>query len=127
VEDSPRDTTQDWLLPEGKEPPLLGELEERIDEAITIAKASEAAIASIGASAFDAAEQAQRAADHAHRSAELAAKASEAMAADRLPAVAGGTPEDDSLRGFTQRADRVVARLRALERRPLVAAHRPRR
>ena len=120
MEDSPRDTTQDWLLPEGKEPPLLGELEERIDEAITIAKASETAIASIGAAAFDAAEQARRAADQAHRSAELAEKASATMAEDRRRrTVAGAMPEDASLRGFTQRADRVVARLRALERRPL--------
>jgi hypothetical protein len=127
MEASPRDTTQDWLLPEDARPPLLGELEERIDEAVTIARASEAAVASIGAAAFDAAEQAKRAAEQARRSAELAEKASTAMAEDRRRrTVAGAMPEDASLRGFTQRADRVVARLRALERRPPVAARRPR-
>jgi hypothetical protein len=123
-----RDSTQDWLLPKDAEPPLLGELEERIDEAITIARASEAAITSIGAVAFDAAEQARRAAEQAHRSAELAERASVTMAEDRRRrTVAGAMPEDSSLRGFTQRADRVVARLRALERRPQIAARRPRR
>ncbi len=71
----------------------------------------------VGAAALDAAEQARRAA-------ELAERASAAMLADRArsagrpptplrPAPRSG-PEDDSLRAFSARADRVVARLRQL-------------
>lgn len=102
-----RDSTQDWLLPEGSAPPLLSELEQRIDEALAIARASEKAVVEVGAAALDAAQQARRAADIAER----------ATAA----ALGGATPEpgeDVALRRFSERADRVVARLRALERRP---------
>jgi hypothetical protein len=107
-----RDSTQDWLLPEGSAPPLLGELEQRIDEALTIAKASEKAAVAIGDAALDAARQARRAAEIAER-ATAAALAGPERRGER-------PPEDAALRSFSERADRVVARLRALDRRPRV-------
>jgi len=110
MEGSERDRTEDWLLPAEKAPPLLGELELRIDEALTIARASEEAVTLVGAAAIDAAKQAVRAA-------ELAERAS-AAALDASRAAFAGPPEDASLRSFSERADRVVARLRALERLP---------
>src|SRR4051812_33213028 len=58
-----RDSTQDWLLPEAAAPPLLSELEERIDEALIVAKASEKAVMEVGDAALEAASQARRAAD----------------------------------------------------------------
>jgi hypothetical protein len=111
MESSERDSTRDWLIPGHTAPPLLGELVQRIDEALAIARASEKAVMTVGAAALDAAE-------HAHRSAELAEWASAAMLDDRRREVVGAASEDDSMRGFSERADRVVARLRALERLP---------
>jgi len=104
-----RDSTQDWLLPEGAAPPLLSELEGRIDEALTIARSSERAVVAVGEMALDAAEQARRAADLAER-----ASAAALAAQPSLPE----PPEEAAMRRFSERADRVVARLRALERRP---------
>lgn len=124
MEASERDSTQDWLLPEGSEPPLLSELEQRIDEALIIAKASEKAVVEVGEAALDAAQQARRAADIAERAtaaalSAVAAGASRASAPDSAsPAAAPEKHEDAALRSFSERADRVVARLRALERRP---------
>ncbi len=109
MEGAERDSTHDWLLPEGARPPLLGELEQRIDEAVVIARSSERAAIAVGDAALDAAQQARRAADLAERASEAALQAGEAASI-----VAA---EDVSLRGFSERADRVVARLRALERR----------
>jgi hypothetical protein len=124
-----RDSTDDWVLPAGSRPATLAHLEQRVDHALAVARASEAAALEIGAAALDAAEQARRAA-------ELAERASAAPRAG-LPAVdvsadyasppgnvdgeaeaddAGGF---DSFRHFTERADHVMARLRALERVPL--------
>jgi len=120
-----RDNTQDWLIPEHAAPPLLSELEQRIDEAVVIAKASEKAVIQVGAAALDAAQEARRAAD-------LAARATAAVLEGGVPR-SGSVPveppadapaavakpaEDAALRRFSERADRVVARLRALERRP---------
>jgi hypothetical protein len=115
MEGSKRDDTQDWLLPEGSAPPLLSELEERIDEALIVAKASEKAAIEIGDAALDAAAQARRAADLAERASEAALSASAAPAPEPLPP----REEDPVLRSFSERADRVVARLRALERLPI--------
>jgi hypothetical protein len=123
------DTTQDWQLPDSGRPPLIGELVERIDEALATARASEAAVMTVGAAALDAAEQARRAA-------ELAERASSAMLAERRPRPGGrvapetdgaapfaaAAAEDDGLRDFAARADRVAARLRELERLPVVGA-----
>jgi hypothetical protein len=116
MEGSHRDSTQDWLLPDEAVPPLLSELEERIDEAVATARASEAALETVGASAREAASQARRAADIAERAAATALdaqKRSEALAAS--PAV------DENMRRFGERADRVVRRLRKLERLPIRA------
>ena len=117
MEASARDSTRDWLLPGQSRPPLVGELEDRIDEALATARASEAAVMKVGAAALDAAEQARRAA-------ELAERASAAMLADGVPPAGRrpttlrpappSGPEEDSLRAFSARADRVVARLRQL-------------
>jgi hypothetical protein len=109
MESGERDDTQDWLLPEGAGPPLLSELEGRIDEALIIAKASEKAVMAVGDAALDAAQQARRAAEMAERAAEAALSAS-----PPAPPVAVGPYEDVALRNFSERADRVVARLRAV-------------
>jgi hypothetical protein len=102
-----------WALPERSRPPLLGELVERIDEALATARASEAAVMTVGAAALDAAEQARRAA-------ELAERASAAIDRNGAPPPAtrfdGGTIDD-----FTARADRVAERLQRLQRLPLSA------
>ena len=112
------DSTQDWLLPEHSRPPLIGELERRIDTAIAIARASEAAVMTVGAAALDAAEQARRAA-------ELAQRASAAQAAQAVQAVKPAAAEpESSLADFTARADQISARLRKLQRRPLLAPSR---
>jgi len=111
VEGAERDNTQDWLLPEGSAPPLLSELEERIDEALVIAKASEQAVMAVGDAALDAAQQARRAAEMAERASEAALSAA---AVAPVAAVPGLPYEDVALRNFSERADRVVARLRAV-------------
>ena len=146
AEGTERDSTQDWLLPEGSAPPLLADLELRIDEALAIARASEEAVGAVGVAAIDAAKQARRAAELAERASEAALSVSRASAprpaeaAGRVavaspaedfdqsarprppepvgPVSAAGPVNDASLRNFSERADRVVARLRALERRP---------
>jgi hypothetical protein len=120
MESTERDNTQDWLLPEGAVPPLLSELEGRIDEALIIAKASERAVMAVGDAALDAAQQARRAAELAERASAAALSASRSEpAAPPAPQVLSA--EDAALRNFSERADRVMARLRALER-PLVPA-----
>lgn len=119
MEGSDRDSTQDWLLSEEALPPLLSELELRIDEALATAKASEAAALTVGTSALEAATQARRAADLAERAATTALEAQKrSEEAVRRPV------EDESMRRFTERADRVVRRLRRIERLPLGAAGR---
>jgi hypothetical protein len=112
MEGATRDTTQDWLAPEHSRPPLIGELERRIEEALVTARASEAAVMTVGAAALDAAEQARRAAELAERAsvAALGARRRE----DPIP-----RPEDGGLRIFHARADFVAARLRELQRLPL--------
>jgi hypothetical protein len=112
MEAAERDSTQDWLIPESAAPPLLSELEQRIDEALVIAKASEKAVMAVGDAALDAAEQARRAADMAERATAAALSVEAASGAAN-----GQPPEDAALRSFSERADRVVARLRALDRR----------
>ena len=109
MEGAERDSTQDWQLPEGAAPPLLSELEERIDEALIIAKASEKAVMAVGDAALDAAQQARRAAEMAERAAEAALNA-----APPAHPVAAAPYEDVALRNFSERADRIVARLRAV-------------
>jgi len=159
-----RDSTADWLLPVEATPPLVGELEAKVDEAIVlarsseraaqasretafaseqraraseetaraserIARASEDAVRAIGAQVAEIGDRAADAAMQARRAADLAERASEAaltVARDPAPAAgqdpggpdpAAGSLEDAWLRGFTERADRVMARLQAVERR----------
>jgi hypothetical protein len=102
------DATHEWRLPEAEKPPLIGELVERIDEAVAIARASEAAVMSVGAAALDAAEQARRAAELAERASAAISTGGRADRPMRL------VSDDDQLRDFATRADRVAERLRAL-------------
>lgn len=132
-----RDSTQDWLLPAGRRPPTVFELEQRIDVALAVARSSEAAALEIGAAALDSAEQARRAAELAERASAAVsgrgfvpipangAEAGSHAGSDNGDAAAegiasGADPEisDDPLRHFTERADRVLARLRAIEQLP---------
>ncbi len=124
MDNSERDSTQDWLLPDAVKPPLLSELVARIDYAVNTARASEAAVMAVGEAALDAAEQARLAA-------ELAERASAAILAGRrtgqpskaqteLPSAPALS--DDSLRSFSERADRVAQRLHELERVPAPGA-----
>jgi crotonobetainyl-CoA:carnitine CoA-transferase CaiB-like acyl-CoA transferase len=121
-----RDSTRDWVLPEDARPPLVSELVARIDEALATARASEAAVMTVGAAAIDAAEQAKRAAELAERaSAAMLERSAPAPPSpprhDRLPEAGVSAPpppalsEDDSLRDFSARADRLAARLKELQ------------
>jgi hypothetical protein len=120
VSEHERDRAEDWRLPQQARPPLLGELVERIDEALATARASEAAVMTVGAAALDAAEQARRAA-------ELSERASAAM--NGRPAAISVTPGSgppsrcpgDGIDSFAARADRVAERLQRLQRMPLSA------
>lgn len=127
------DSTEDWLLPEHSRPPLIGELERRVELALALARASEAAVVTVGAAAISAAEQAERAAGLAEKASATALEAQDRAAAMALapstapsaeseeddgPSEAAG---DDSLSAFSARADRLVARLRQLQRVPLPA------
>jgi hypothetical protein len=115
MSDEERVRAEEWALPSAARPPLLGELVERIDEALATARASEAAVMTVGAAALDAAEQAKRAA-------ELAEQASRAMgSADRVERSQGPRIDDGGMGDFTARADRVAERLRRLQRLPLSA------
>ncbi len=120
-----RDSTQDWLLPAGAKPPSVAELQNGIDQALAVARASERAVISVGASALDAAEQARRAASIAERAAATALQVQRRASSagsepqrglDRPPPARVTDGEDDRLRSFTDRANRVGARLLALQR-----------
>lgn len=121
MEGSDRDGTQDWLLPEAARPPLLSELEARIDEAVVTARAAEAAAMTVGEAALEAAEQARHAAGIAERAAATALDAQRRVVA-AAPHGAGESMapraelgnQDESLRDFTERADRIAERLREL-------------
>lgn len=122
-----RDSTGEWLLPETERPLTLAQLEQRIDYAVAVAQASEAAALEIGASAIDAAEQARRAAELAERASRgllagdgaaggeavgpTAAAQPPRMPSERPPAAA---TEYDRFRSFLERADRVSERLQAI-------------
>lgn len=110
---------QDWRLPQADRPPLIGELVERIDEALATARASEAAVMTVGAAALDAAEQARHAA-------ELAERASAAMNSTPAPVASGSASGfargsgEGAMESFTARADHVAERLHRLQRAPLI-------
>ncbi len=109
MEDAARDSTQEWLLPEGAVPPTIAVLEGRIDEAIAIARASEAAVMTVADAAIESATQARRAAELAER-ASAAALAADSRSRDPL---AG----DERMARFARRADRLGTRLARLQRR----------
>lgn len=106
------DSTEQWALPKRVRPPLLSDLVERIDEALATARASEAAVMTVGAAALDAAEQARRAA-------ELAERASAAIGRNGSPPPAKQREDEVAMGDFTARADRLAERLQRLQRMPL--------
>jgi hypothetical protein len=126
MQEPERDTTRDWVLPEERRPPLVSELVARIDEALATARASEAAVMTVGAAAIDAAEQAKRAADLAERASAAMLERSGPSASAPVPPAQAETPdsapvspaleEDASHRDFSARADRLAARLRELQK-----------
>jgi hypothetical protein len=115
------DTTRDWQLPERAKPPLIGELVQRIDEAVAIARSSEAAVMTVGAAALDAAEQAKRAAELAERASAAMQPRPGAFLPHSDMKSPGERSADDDLGDFSARADRVAERLRQLQRLPLSA------
>jgi hypothetical protein len=158
MEASERDSTQDWIVPR-EAVPTVAQLDARIGEALTIARASEEAVHEVGEMALEAARQALRAAEAAEGSAQAAVAAGRAArpagpVSDRglslpgessrsSPPAGGAEAEDASgtevgdedqdgaeteesgeprfevrFRRFSERADRVSARLRALEDHP---------
>jgi uncharacterized protein YkwD len=133
--DATAESTQDWLLPEHSRPPLIGELERRVELALTMARASEAAVMTVGAAAITAAEQAERAAGLAEKASATALEAQDRVAAMTFAPATASSPapspshptevvrdeQGDSLSDFSARADRLVARLRQLQRVPLPA------
>jgi hypothetical protein len=117
-----RDNTEDWLLPEAARPRSFAELEARVDLALTISKASEAAVSEVGAAAIEAAEQARQAAELAERAA-IAAQAAGSVPAAVIatPAESAGAPEpaapqqEEWLISFTHRAEQLSERLVRLQ------------
>jgi hypothetical protein len=113
-----RDDTQDWLVPAAARPATMHELEQRVDVALATARSAEAAALEIGAAAFDAADQARRAAEFAERaiSGEDMPRPLPVENGAEVPRSRNGfAVEDERLRLFSERADRVMMRLRALE------------
>lgn len=160
MEASERDSTDEWAIPESRGPLLIGEIEGKVDVAIAIARAAEEGVQEVGEAAIDAAKQALRAAEMAEAASAAAAEARDAVATSLpppQPSQSDGRASSDALsepaqppvateprppappltgearmRRFTERCERVSARLRALERRPgspaaASAAEAPRR
>jgi hypothetical protein len=117
--EQPRDDAESWTLPERSRPPLLGELVERIDEALATARASEAAVMTVAAAALDAAEQAKRAAELAERASRAIGNGSVMVPVPPSSGPAGVTTA--GMDSFAARADRVAERLQRLQRLPLSA------
>jgi hypothetical protein len=140
-----RDETADWLVAEDRRPPTVLELQQRIDIAVGIARAAEAAALEIGAASLEAAEQARRAAALAERASEASVAASRIAASHvaaaaavpapqedpappaRIPVLSLGPsrpqgqpdPFDERMVAFRERAEKVMARLRRLEGAPV--------
>jgi hypothetical protein len=120
--DEPRTTGEEsWRLPERSRPPLLGELVERIDEALATARASEAAVMTVGAAALDAAEQARRAAELAEQASRAVAERPAAESPPPVRTRPARPPASEDLGDFSARADRIAERLQRLQRVPLSA------
>jgi hypothetical protein len=118
MSESGPDGGREWRLSQAQRPPLIGELVERIDEALATARASEAAVMTVGAAALDAAEQARRAAELAER-ASAAMNPSPPLATQPASGSGGGSGEG-AMESFSARADRVAERLHRLQRAPLI-------
>jgi hypothetical protein len=120
---SARDSTGEWRLPAERLPPTVAELEARIDQAIAIARASEAAAIEIGAAALESAQQAKRAADLALAAGESAPRRPLVNGkGGELRTPTGASPpargfEDERMVIFSRRADRLGARFLRLQRR----------
>jgi hypothetical protein len=114
-----------WRLSAEAQPPLLGELVERIDEAMATARGAESAAVTIGAAALEEAEEARRLAGLAAQSAAAGASRATGGPGGRPRSgavIVDGSPQtgpSDPLEGFTARADRVAERLERLQRVPL--------
>jgi hypothetical protein len=125
IEGSERDSTQDWIVPQGVVP-TVHQLEARIDEALVIARVSEEGVREVGEMAIDAAKQARRAAEAAEKSAAAAAAAQvkpptpqpEGPPVEEIPAPPLPPRFEVRFRSFTERADRVSARLRQIGAHP---------
>ena len=122
IEGTRRDNTEDWIVPRAAVP-TIAQLEARIDEAMVIARASEEGVREVGEIALDAARQARRAAEAAEASAQAASSPPRPAAepsqprVPRLPAPAARRPAPSAearLRSFNERADRLLARVRAV-------------
>jgi len=113
-----RESARSWTLGEAARPPLIGDLVERIDEAVATARASEAAVMTVGAAALDAADQARRAAGAAERASSAALAAGEGVR--RAAGDGDRDAEANRLGQFSERADRLVARLQRLQLDPPV-------
>jgi hypothetical protein len=111
MEAGARDSTQEWLLPEEAVPPTMAALEARVDEAIAIARSSEAAAMTVADAAIESAGQARRAAELAERA------SAAALAAGGPHSARGPLAGDERMVRFARRADRVGARLARLQRR----------
>lgn len=112
--------------------PTVTQLEERIDEAVVIARASEEGVREVGEIAIDAAQQARRAAEAAEQSARSAAKAAARSARPAGPVSDTAPPQaeaaeaappppprfEERFRRFSERADSVSGRLRRLCEQP---------
>lgn len=119
-----RDTTDDWLVPddfgrEAEAEPSPGPRPAVLEDTIRAASAAErAAMASLVA--VEAAGRAEatlwKIEKHLDRAIEMAQAAGAPAAAPRTEEE---PPEEPSLRRFTERADRLLERLRTLEQRPL--------
>ncbi|HEY7456132.1 MAG TPA: hypothetical protein VH703_02555 [Solirubrobacterales bacterium] len=118
MSDHASETAENWALPAARRPPLLGELVERIDEALATARASEAAVMTVGAAAFDAAEQAKRAAELAERASAAIGSAPKGPVAS-APGGASRLTPGRGIESFSAHADRVAERLRRLQSMPL--------
>jgi hypothetical protein len=116
-----------WRLPPESQPPLLGELVERIDEALATARGAESAAITIGAAALDEAEEARRLAGLAAQSAAAGPTRSAGSPGGRPRSgavIVNGSPQPgaaDPLEGFSARADRLAERLGRLQSLPLSA------
>jgi hypothetical protein len=119
MSEHPHSPGGEWALREAARPPLIGELVERIDEALATARASEAAVMTVGAAALDAAEQARRAAELAERASAAMNPASASVATQPASGLGGGSGEG-AMESFSARADRIAERLHRLQRAPLI-------